>query len=1343
MAFNLNHNLFGIDLQMKYLPRRLSITTIDGEKEISQDEFLALEGPLVILGEPGAGKSEFVKKIQDVEGAQFYIASGLNSFAEGISSTGTSRVIIDALDEVTAYAAGGPVASILSKIVDKDVSRYIFTCRAVDWKHDVNSSIFSTRWKAPTVARLLPLNDDEIITFVDNNGEGQTGREFLRSAVEHDSLEILRNPQMLVMLLQTVKRSGWPETRSELFEQTCKYLVEEYNKFHKASDSKYTTNELLEAAGAISAQMILSNKTFISLDGTTVDGTVSINELASDKYQPAVVKATISTKIFRSTSNTSVECSHRTILEYLGARFIAKELQKTLSLKRLDTILYAAGHIVPPALRGLHAWIATIHNGEIARTLIDRDPYGVFRYGDPAVLSTDLSRYLLIALQKLSHDDPYFRNEDWHMRVGKGLAKPALKEDIVMLLKQPGLPFEMKHLVLDSLRGVGFVNFLKKELVDVVLDSTETAVVRDAALAVLQDDQVQADWKKLVKELRAIGDMEALRLAVDVVQVNTNEFSGTDIANVLIGISNASRRDTLYGGLGYGLSVKMSDEQLLESLDVLLHHRFDEDHQSPMHDDPKDWILQIFVRCFERGAVPEPGMIWMALYRLTRHTHLHWKELQDHASRYFASHASIRIAVQWEGLFGPGEEVERSNFYRLEQACKSLTVSEKDLLSHLTRVMKERGKVWVSQWRILAWYAVREQNFKTAMLEIRSHASEYSELGEILNDLEKPPDLSWQRQEQREMHQWEQQRKQETENRHTQYSAVINDLKKGTPVHVVSSIAQVFLNWHFEIKGKDAETRVGELVGEKNKKIALRSISKAVGHATIPTVAEIVDHHIASKFYFVEPILIAHLSQVRSRATAPMNVLLAALAACRWGARFINDEITPGVQADLEKIIFSDNQRKESFLRDTWGRQLSSTLEHISGLERLATDKYFADIAGRLSTEWLAKYDHRSDWVMEQLLKGVFKYSSFADITSLAINKLDGGNALPGNHNDVWVSLLFLIDFANQKDRIHRTFAGSCDKFWILQESYSKYFRNQKLSADQNYFIIKFFSPCFSDDDTIPAGFMGSQHPWEASEFLRARASELAADLSPRATELLQALVSELQPSTRFYKHLKHVLRQHTRWIAEKDTQEVSLEIVKPILFSGQPRIPRDLQSIVLDQLADYQQRLKSSPTDNYQVFWNESKPQSENYSRNRIVETIDPMLNRLSIRAHVESQMANEKRCDFLNTFGNLDVPVEVKGQWHKDVWTAATSQLEDYSRDYRADGYGIYLVLWFGVIPGSRKNPKKDSLKRTAGTAEEMLRLLVENYKDKLGEKTKIFVLDVSKPVLTHPSNKVSKKR
>ena len=77
--------------------------------------------------------------------------------------------------------------------------------------------------------------------------------------------------------------------------------------------------------------------------------------------------------------------------------------------------------------------------------------------------------------------------------------------------------------------------------------------------------------------------------------------------------------------------------------------------------------------------------------------------------------------------------------------------------------------------------------------------------------------------------------------------------------------------------------------------------------------------------------------------------------------------------------------------------------------------------------------------------------------------------------------------------------------------------------------------------------------------------------------------------------------------------------------------------------------------------------------------------------------------------------------------------SQLTHYTNQYRAEGRGIYLVLWFGYLEASNnKNPCAIGTKEKKvlpKTIDEMKSLLKKQYAD-LPEQTKIFVLDVSKP-------------
>lgn len=108
---------------------------------------------------------------------------------------------------------------------------------------------------------------------------------------------------------------------------------------------------------------------------------------------------------------------------------------------------------------------------------------------------------------------------------------------------------------------------------------------------------------------------------------------------------------------------------------------------------------------------------------------------------------------------------------------------------------------------------------------------------------------------------------------------------------------------------------------------------------------------------------------------------------------------------------------------------------------------------------------------------------------------------------------------------------------------------------------------------------------------------------------------------------------------------------------------------------------------------------------------------------------MSQNNRCDFtatlsLNGQEHLLV-IEVKGQWHPNLYTAASEQLyERYSIHPNAEEQGIYLVLWFGQQE-KVANKKNHSI----NNAQELKVSIQEKMPKELDGKIDIFVLDVYK--------------
>ena len=62
---------------------------------------------------------------------------------------------------------------------------------------------------------------------------------------------------------------------------------------------------------------------------------------------------------------------------------------------------------------------------------------------------------------------------------------------------------------------------------------------------------------------------------------------------------------------------------------------------------------------------------------------------------------------------------------------------------------------------------------------------------------------------------------------------------------------------------------------------------------------------------------------------------------------------------------------------------------------------------------------------------------------------------------------------------------------------------------------------------------------------------------------------------------------------------------------------------------------------------------------------------------------LITSKRADLAYAMGAMQLPMEVKGQWHDEVWDAASGQLDaQYLADWRSEQRGIYCVLWFGDV-------------------------------------------------------------
>ncbi len=1360
-------------MEMDYIPRQLCWTDRGGkEHSICQNSLLSsFDYPLVILGEPGIGKTELMKDLGNSDNNEFIPAT---AFLRRPNDTiaANSLLIIDGLDEVAAMEDGDPLHNALKKLMACGCPPFIVSCRAAEWRGaTARADIEQDYGQPPKELRLQPLSEEQAIQVLVNHTNQQKANEAIDSLNSNGLAALFENPLNLKFVAEVLtEQNSLPATKCELLDQAVATMSQEHSQHHRGCESaKHSKKEILRAAGCITAALLITGKVRVAKNWNDQE-TLSLQDI-SEWVDFRVAEAALGSRLFRNDIHTNNEPDHffsplhRTVAEFLGASWIAHEIETKRHpeqvAQRLLGLLSVQGGF-PASLRGLVAWLPKFSPERLGPKVINQDPYGVVRYGDSDFLSENQAGQIIDGLKRVALVDPYFIFDWWEMKPLKGFAHMGLADDIRSIIsgsdELPGLTV----FLLKAIRGEQISKHLQDEIRAVLFDAERRVYERKAAGITLNNiSDIDIDWASDLESLAELGDEESVRLVVELIdEIGVDTFSEQQIASSVAahtGILHSNHNESL--DYNYHYLSKLRSSIPINRIEAILDHLA---RTASTHRDADEW-LNLPRR--DEGFRTASSFVGHLICRLVQHNissidparfwnwiRVFWcdsiRSTGDYRSacELICKDDSLRREIQRLALFPPGGESEFSfRRMRLINICNDFELTSEDARIHLSELVGRNNPTEQERWRILV-ERFRESDDQPIPEKIRKIALPFAEgnpkLVAVLNESRATPSLSEISQKHnKRMRELEDESRKVQEATRTHYLAHADNIRNGDYQWLFSP-SKAYLGMFADLETDcEPSERISHWLGEEIKDAVLHGFEAVLSRSDLPTAKEIAEECANSrvnKFEF--PMLAAaverHLtSKSFDDLSAELILSLAILVECQL---YTLNQQYPSLKQELDaKLSSSFSDHKKYYQQEKFEIMLAAKMSHVPGLYRFTRDEIECPVSTQICLEWLERFPDIETSILNTLLDSALRADKTNQIqvrrtlAEVATKRLDRPTENQ-DKMDIWQSIQFLTDFDTASERIPPITENNRDLLWKLTNRfYSRYDPDMPavpVTVDQLKWIVKKFRRVWPNTRRPKGLMMGTTNPWDASELIEWSIDQIAKEAADTAAS---ALVNLRDSADDGYtdKILSAIARNHQVQIQSRFSSP-DLDEVKAVFCSQPPKSPTDVQSIILGELSALQWRLKGDHLNIVNNFYDDNgKPRVENDCRDQMLHAMGNLP--YEIKSPTEVRMPKNKRSDGAFIFGEFAVPLETKGQWSKDVWTAAERQLDRYyCVAHNSQSKGIYVVFWFGVDAPKGKTIKlPPSNYPEPKTPDEMCVTLQSLLPQSRTRDVAIVVLDVSK--------------
>ncbi|WP_442754278.1 NACHT domain-containing protein [Methylocystis sp. JAN1] len=1293
---------------------------------------------IILLGDPGAGKSHLFKEAATSEGAHYITArTFLNTPAHLLQG---QALFVDGLDESRAGRSDrGVIDAMVRKLFEVAPPKLRISCRVADWLGDSDVAAMSPyfgRNGGFTVLHLEKLSPSEQLAVLESLGADHPAAEqFVADAAERGLGDFLENPQNLRMLWEAVKAGQWPASRKQLFELSTKLALEEFNteKTHEGGGS-FSVANLRLVAGAICAARLISDVDAISL--TNREGTENVPSYRSlDLFPSEEVQAALGRRVFDADAIAeTVDYSHRTIAEFLAAEFLASRVRAGLPIGRLMALMGIDGH---PAseLRGLHAWLA-VHLHEFADELIEADPFGVLTYGDAASLARSSCVVLIRSLGRLSQANPWFRSENWHAPSIGALSRPDMVEEFRSILDDPQSGHGIRSLVVDVLMTGTPLPEMIPDLEKVLARRESMLAERLHALfALLRLGEAGKNTIRTVYASQLGNSSEDLGLRIAVLhELYGDPFGPADV----VALVNDFRGRSVGSGMVWDLADVIPEQDLPAILDGITPS---EPNETLSEREVSSFFAQILVRAWASSAEfnEKRALGWLKKNSAFKRN---IGESQNRALHMAMQKTPQRLRSLAAEFFS-GVPLDKNLFLEFSRFQEAIlhVLSPEELVAAVTETFSRTNpcsveRQFLYEIGLSLSYRADPANGIGIFDDFFERAEQEETLKSIRDSLIVTilPEnyLTFRARRDRESENGRDQRRQE-------FDQDIAAIRSGSHIGWVDYLGRIYYAKFFDLDEKlSPHDRLADFLGEQRLAAALVGLVASLTRDDLPSFDDVMKCAFDDTFPCWWYGLAAGLAECCKNDTALTDLsdgfLKAMLAFVTLNFVRSREETHPW-RAWLE-------ENRPEVVRDVYvaiaRMKLTQNSQYVDGLSELLNkatlDKYIAPIV----LDFLRDFpDSNPQWLSKMLEAAIKLPSIHVDFVTLATRIVEGKVAVAERQRDLWLATAYVIRPSEFEAAVSQRAIANPDFVFDLRES-SGGGRLGRPGKDQPLPMLEFLArltgSLFPHTPPPSGGWSGDRNPWDASEYCRSLINMISVSPDPAATEALQRLEGNAQlPGYR--NDLLYALDSQQRRRREKEYDRPGWTSTIVALANRSPATVSDLHALLVAHLRDLANRVSRENVDVFKPFWNvdshakPTDPRPEEACRDYFVTLLRPSLVPFGVMVEPEAHMVADKRADISVQMPGRKILCELKRDYHAEVWTAPTGQLERfYAHDPEAKGFGVYLVFWFGPKRHPRHIPTPPNNAPPPTSAKEMEDLLRSLLNEEMSKRLAVIVVDVS---------------